>query len=879
MRFTHLLRGTASFVVLAMATAAHAQTSPTTGQSTTQVEEEEPDSVEGIVVTAQRREQRLQDVPVVVTALSEQILEDSGVRDIRDLQTLTPGLTVTSTQSEVSTTARIRGVGTVGDNPGLESSVGVMIDGVYRPRNGVAFGDLGELERIEVLKGPQGTLFGRNTSAGVINVITKEPEFTFGVDAELTAGNYGERGVAAAVTGPVFGETWAARLFGARRMRDGYLSVRTGEGPRTDTEDTNRDFWTVRGQLLGRLGANADVRFIADYTQRDELCCAAVQIRTGPTFQLIDAFASDEGQANPARPFDRVAYSNRTTAQRIEDGGLSAEVNVELPFMGGVELTSISAVRGWDSENGQDPDFSTADLIHRPDDGTFAQQFSTLSQELRLQGTAGPLDWLIGTFFVSEDVTRNDNFIFGNDYELYFSNIVLNNAFGVANRNRARLGAPLIPQTALANGSFFINEVVRNSTANPGRLPGTNYPVGEGYRDTYAQETHSLALFTHNIFRVTDRFDVTVGLRYTTEDKEVTSSFRNTGGAGFACGAAAANPAGTVGALVARGFSVAEASAVAPIVVGAMCLPWQNPGFNNRQTYQERTENEWSGTGKLTFRPTDDLMTYLSYARGYKSGGFNLDRTQSSNGLQTGTPSGIVPVADTSFPAEFVDSWELGAKTSLLGKSLLLNATLFHQTFEQFQLNTFLGTTFIVESIPEVTSQGVDADVVWFAPIEGLTFQGGVTYAKTEYGNFTARTRELTLLPGATLSFAPEWSASGSLTYEREFGGMLARFNVGAKYNSEYNTGSDLLPFKVQEAFTLFNGRIAIGPSDERWSLEFWGQNITDEDYIQVAFNAFLQGSAFPPDVTSYQPTLDTQTYNAFLGQPRTFGITLRVEY
>jgi len=879
MRLTHLLRGTASLIVLAMATAAHAQTSPTTGQSTTQVEQEEPETVEGIVVTAQRREQSLQDVPVVVTAPSEQILEDTGVRDIRDLQVLTPGLTVTSTQSEVSTTARIRGVGTVGDNPGLESSVGVMIDGVYRPRNGVAFNDLGELERIEVLKGPQGTLFGRNTSAGVINVITKEPEFTFGVDAEATFGNYGERGVAGAVTGPVFGETWAARIFGARRVRDGFLDVRTGEGPRTETEDTNRDFWTVRGQLLGRLGPAADVRIIADYTQRDELCCAAVQIRTGPTFPLIDAFASDEGQANPARPFERVAYSNRSTAQRIEDTGLSAEVNVELPFFGGVELTSISAVRGWDAENGQDPDFSTADLIYRPDDGTFAQQFSTLSQEFRLQGTAGPLDWLIGTFFVSEDVTRNDNFLFGADYEFYLSNAVLNNVYAVANRNRARLGAPLIPQTALANGSLFINELVRNATANPARAPGTNYAPNQGYRDTYAQETHSLAFFTHNIFRVSEQFDVTVGLRYTTEDKEVNSSFRNTATAGFSCGAVAPRPAAVVNALAARGFSVAEATAVAPIVIGSLCLPWQNPGFTNLQTRQERTEEEWSGTAKLTFRPPDDLMTYLSYARGYKSGGFNLDRVQSSNGLPTGSPSGVVPVTDTSFPAEFVDSWELGAKTSLFGDSLLLNATAFHQTFEQFQLNTFLGTTFIVESIPEVTSQGVDADLVWFAPVDGLSFQGGVTYAKTEYGDFTARTRELTLLPGATVSFAPEWSASGSLTYEREFGGMLGRFNIGGKYNSEFNTGSDLLPAKVQEAFTLWNARLAIGPSDERWSLEFWGQNITDEDYIQVAFNAFLQGSAFPPDVTAYVPALDTQTYNAFLGQPRTFGVTLRVEY
>ena len=137
-------------------------------------------TVDTVVVTAQKRTQALQDVPIVVNVASGQQLRDQGVKDIKDLQLLTPGLTVTSTSSEVVTTARIRGVGTVGDNPGLESSVGVAIDGVYRPRNGVSFGDLGEVERIEVLKGPQGTLFGKSTSAGVINVITKGPSFKIG---------------------------------------------------------------------------------------------------------------------------------------------------------------------------------------------------------------------------------------------------------------------------------------------------------------------------------------------------------------------------------------------------------------------------------------------------------------------------------------------------------------------------------------------------------------------------------------------------------------------------------------------------------------------------------------------------------------------------
>ncbi|HWT52708.1 MAG TPA: TonB-dependent receptor plug domain-containing protein, partial [Caulobacter sp.] len=277
MRFTQVLCGTASAVVLAglgASSAAQAQTS-------------DVQTVDSIIVTAQKREQNLQDVPVVVTAVGAKLLRDTGVKDIKDLTILTPGLTVTSTSSEASTTARVRGVGTVGDNPGLESSVGVVIDGVYRPRNGVGFGDLGEMERIEVLKGPQGTLFGKNTSAGVINIITAQPSFTPGAELEVTGGNYGAWGVAGSVTGPIT-DTVAGRLYAATRKRDGFYDVDTGDGPRTTTDDANQDFWTMRGQLLIQPSDTASIRLIADYSKRDEYCCVGVVTRSSPTAAIIN---------------------------------------------------------------------------------------------------------------------------------------------------------------------------------------------------------------------------------------------------------------------------------------------------------------------------------------------------------------------------------------------------------------------------------------------------------------------------------------------------------------------------------------------------------------------------------------------------------------
>ena len=286
---------------------------------------------------------------------------------------------------------------------------------------------------------------------------------------------------------------------------------------------------------------------------------------------------------------------------------------------------------------------------------------------------------------------------------------------------------------------------------------------------------------------------------------------RNINGNGNTCSATQANAAAIAGVLGASGAST---------IIGTVCLPWANSAFNNRNISESFDDSELSGTIKASYRLSDEVMVYGSYARGYKSFGYNLDRVQ----------SGITPSASLLFPSEVVDSYEAGIKTTLFNRSVLLNATYFDQTFTDFQLNTFLGTAFVVESIPELTSRGVDADFLWFTPIEGLSFQGGVTYTDAQYGNFTAADLtspgnfpQLSLLPGARAS------------------------------------------------------------EDEHWTFEIWGQNLTDEEYIQVAYNAPLQGSAFQktvqPNGTYFNPALDTQTYDAFLGQPRTFGATLRFKY
>ncbi len=871
MRLSQILRCTASAAVVgAVAFGFAGVASAQDGQAS---------SVDDIIVTAQKREQSLQDVPIVVTSLSAEALEDAGVKDIKDLQILTPGLTVTSTTSEASTTARIRGVGTVGDNPGLESSVGVVIDGVYRSRNGVGFGDIGELSRIEVLKGPQGTLFGKNTSAGVINIITEAPSFTPGYSAEFTAGNYGSLGAAGSITGPINDQV-AMRLYAARRVRDGFYNVDTGDGPRTETDDANVDFYTLRGQLLVLPNDSSSVRIIADYTARDEYCCTGVQVRTGPTYPFIDGASVGTGQRPPAAgfgflPFSRDAFTNRATDQQIEDKGISAEANIDIDQWNAT-FTSISSFRDWKVQNGQDADFTGADIAYRVNDGQFGAGVRNITQEFRLAGATDSLDWLVGVFATREQVNRHDSFYLGADYAPVLS-LQLTAPF-------AGLG---IPTSANSIGCFTrAGQTVTQMTqclGTGGAVFGTGpTPVaGQALRDEYQQQSDSLAIFTNNSWHVTDQFDVTLGLRYTYDKKTLEGLQTNVGTSSATCAGALGNF--TTLATLVGGGNPAAGQASAGAITARLCLPWTNPFFANRGIRESANDGTLSGTVKAAYRLNDSVLVYGSYARGYKSFGYNQDRVQG-----TVPPT---PQASLFFPSEDVDSYELGIKTTLFDRSMLLNATYFDQTFENFQLNTFLGTAFVVESIPELTSRGVDADFLWFTPVEGLSFSGGVTYTKAEYASFTAADLAnpanfpgLSLLPGATPSFAPEWSYVAAVNFNRSIGnGLTAGFSLQGKYMTEYNTGSDLLPYKMQDGFGTVNGRITIGSEDERWTLEAWAQNLTDEEYVQVAYNGFLQGSGFQttvqPNGTFYNPAGDTQTIDAFLGAPRTFGATLRLKY
>jgi outer membrane receptor protein involved in Fe transport len=278
-----------------------------------------------------------------------------------------------------------------------------------------------------------------------------------------------------------------------------------------------------------------------------------------------------------------------------------------------------------------------------------------------------------------------------------------------------------------------------------------------------------------------------------------------------------------------------------------------------------------SGTAKLAYHFTQQVMTYVSVANGYKAGGYNLSRV--TNSPSAADPLGISPNFNTNFPRETVDSGEVGIKTTFFNNTLRLNAAAFYQRYKDFQLNTFTGVQFVVTSLDRVVSKGVDVDFAWATPISGLTLAGGVTQDLTNIDNFGNALVDFCGGPGNTacthrnndrLSFAPLWSGALSASYLIPLSGTLGiRTSVEEKYNSSYNTGSDLDPRKIQSGFGLLNARIGLGALDESWAVEAWGANLADRYYYAVAFDSPFQYNT----ITSY------------MGAPRTFGLTLRVKF
>jgi outer membrane receptor protein involved in Fe transport len=934
--------------LLAWPAMAHAQTATSATASAT--EDTAPESE--IVVTAQGRSQVLSDVPVAISAVSAETLQNSGANDIRQLNQVAPSLLVSSTGSEANGSARIRGIGTVGDNPGLESSVAVFIDGVYRSRSGIGLNELGAIERVEVQRGPQGTLGGRNSSAGLISILSVKPRFDgFAGDAEATYGNYDYYRLAGGLNVPL-GETLAGRLDGVYVKRDGFY---TDPANNTDVNDRNR--WFVRGQLLFEPTSDLSVRLIGDWSRRNEKCCGAVYVDRSvnpyigdlnnlaaplsvggapPTNgnniinvlrdlgQNLNAFNQGYGRTLSVTP-------GRSYAGVTEDRGVSGTIEWNL---GGAKLTSITAYRDYDSSQGGDIDYSTVDILYRTD--ASARRFKTFTQELRLQGEAfgGKLDWLVGGFFANENLTLTDDTKFGSQYGKFAACRIISGG------GLAALYSPASPGCLAARPAAFgaASPLVYAGFDN---LYNINNQGSTG--DLYHQNSRNFALFTHNIFHLTDQLDFTAGLRWTSERKKMDATFGNNN-------TACANNQALLGGFInpaSPSFNAALFGA-ANSIIALSCVGNSTSELNGVSINDKRSESELTGTAILSYKATDDLLLYGSYSRGYKAGGFNLDRSALKNPNVSFASAGGAQalVGNLQFDPEKVNAFEIGAKYATGPFTLTVAA--FRQDFRNFQLNTFDGLVFIVQNIngcsaslngadrdqsvragapnfvnPSIVagsgfslnpaaatgacaagdvgygvrSQGVELEAS-LRPARDLMVNLGMTYAQTKYrenlvgtANGAPLSPALRKLPGDNLSNAPELVTTASLAWTPPLGngGMSGLVYVDSRMTGDYNTGSDLFPQKEQDGYAIVNARIGIRGPDERWSIELWSQNLFNKNYAQVAFNSPIQegSTSVPPFAPGFSaaPFVDPQypggrqIFSQYLAEPRTFGATARVKF
>ncbi len=813
-----------------------------------------------IIVTATRRAQDVQDIPLAVTAIAPQQLEAQRVVNIQQISALAPSFTASQAQlASGSVVLRVRGIGTTSNNIGFESAVGIFIDGAYQSRPGVALSEFVDVERVEVLRGPQGTLFGRNTSAGALNITNKRPDVTeFGGFVNAEYGNFDEISLQGAVNVPLVQDTLALRVTGAYRQRDGFLTVvdRTG----AEIGDTNdADQWLVRGQLGWDTESGMRGRIIVDYSKSQSSCCGAIELYqspliTGGAYAAV-GLGANGGNGQPSvstNPFGQAdferAMDNRTVSLNaapvadIDNFGVTGEV--EIPVSDNADLIFIGSYRKYEAFEAYDSDFTGLDIFNVTG---INGEIETWTAELRLQGEAagGRLNYMVGGFYSDESIDQSTSFALGQDYG-------------------ENVGALLFVPTGGALG------------ANPLTVFTGLDPAGTTNTNRFQQDAKSYAIFTHNSFELTDGLELTLGARYSWEDKS--GGFSQTAVNNQICpatlGALGAIPAALQGSFIVLGCFGFTAPADLP---QAAALPLV-------RTFQSDFEDEeLIYTVKLGYEISPSVNTYASFTHGYKAGGINLDTTAAVSG------------ADPTFLSEEVDAYEIGLKAKMLDDKVTLNIAAFYEEFSNFQVLEFTGTAFTTFNVPVAETQGIEIEGL-IRPNDELTFNLGATILDASYPDDCDVGQETVVtvasLCGNDLTNAPQVVALLGGMWEKPLSDSMEFFIAGqVRMESDQRTSTQaivpptvpagstaaqvqaaidaapLIVADVQDGKAFVNLRAGLRFGDGAYSLEGWVNNLTDEVVRGVTFNTTLRGSGA------------ANSRSAFTLPPRQYGVTLRAKF
>lgn len=822
-----------------------------------------------IIVTATKREQTLQEVPVSVSVTTGETLERAEIRDLQDLQTVSPSLRVSQLQSSANTNFIIRGFGNGANNAGIEPSVGVFIDNVYRSRSAAQINDLANVQRIEVLRGPQSTLFGKNASAGVISVVTREPQFDFGGSVSATYGNFDNIVVKGDVTGPLT-DSIAFSLDGNYNKRDGYVEV-----VNLDEGINERDRYSVRGQLLFDNNGPLRVRAIGDYSKIDELCCFAGNLVAGPTVPLLFAVG---GAIDPENLFSDRTFLNQLPENDIENYGGSIQADLEL---GALSLTSITAYRQLRAFQSQDIDFSSADVSREIRD----QAIDTFTQEVRLTSDFdGMFNFLLGGFYFNEDIEQASGVSFGPAARPFFDLLAGGGAPGTLSFVEATLG-----------------------------LPGNSiFSVGPATDEFFTLDNESYSIFGTVDVELTDRLTLTGGFNYTDDKKDFVLTQQSLDPlanvnlvdaviVGQIAGALGIAP-GQVTPTVIGQFQAANPAAFGAIA-GAATDPAQNPllalralqflppflGVPNAVEPGQTRDDNFSYTLRAAYDVTDDINAYFTYATGFKASSVNLSRDSrplagdfipGPFGSTILAPSSPIRDAGLAVPnlgtgsrfaaPEEAEVYELGIKAQF--DRVAFNLALFDQTLEGFQSNVFTGTGFALANAGEQSTKGFEFDAS-VSPIDPLVFTFALTYLDPLYDSF--ENSAIGDLTGLTPAGIPEFTIATSGTYTHEFGTsgnlLIGRLDYYHESNTQIVDGLTGFPTfeqgiavarQFRREVNLVNASLAF-VMENGFELSGYVRNLFDDRYITTIFDGVAQAG----------------TVSGYPNAPRTYGATARFRF
>lgn len=785
--------------------------------------------VEEVIVTATKKEKTLQEVPIAVSVVTADTIEKANITDIYDLRSIVPSLDSRRFTTPTEATYVIRGFGNGSYNPGIEPSVAVFIDGVYRSSMQAQIADLPAIERIEVLRGPQSTLFGKNATAGVINVVTKKPSFDKSGYVSASVGSNNMRKFKYYNTGPM-NEKSAYSIYANINKADGH-----SDNPVTGNDSNNRDRFIIRGEMLFDMENDASLRVIVDYDEYDEICCAVGSANYGPANQIVALMG---GQVIPNNPFVEKVFYDFDPVSEGDNSGISLHYKSEND---GRIFESITSVRNSFNYNLQDIDFDAVNVVNPSPQ---AKELDMVTQEFRLYTTDNDrVNWLIGGHYYQEDLEYYNTVYYGSMWRPYID------AFLPAGTISGIAGFFSLPDSML-------------------------FAAGQGAREDATQDNSTISIFAQFDISLTDKLDAILGISYMEDEKAVSIRQTNTdllSSLDFvAAGAYALTLAGFPPATAAALATDPQYNPLLPLKPLQLLPPFTD--FPNAAQDGKSSDDNVDYTFKLSYEVNDAVSVYGGVSTGFKASAWNISRDSDADALETaalaaaGSPVHPNQAVGRRYAGpEEAEVTELGAK--ILLPSGYLNIAVFDQTIKGFQSSTFIGTGFVLANAGSQSADGYEFDLV-FSPFENIDVSMSGTFLDPVYDSFPGSA--FGDLTGTTPSNIPEDTIATSVTWNW----VLNNWDGYTRFSHLYSSKAKLLESPEGQAYIEAQGfgyremdtlNFSAGIEKDNLSISIYGQNINDDQYLTTAFVAVTDFSG--------------QTYFGYPNNYATYGLNVNYNF